>query len=79
MEAEKIIQLVSESSDPVVVAVRELHAPEKPPAGMEWVSGGAAPRCEGCATGDPYLDPAWPCATLETVAAVILEGGDEHG
>lgn len=77
MEAAKIIRLISESSDPMVIAVRELHASESPPPGKKWVSGGVRPHCAGCETGDPYLDPEWPCETLAVVAAV-LEGREGH-
>ena len=71
VEQGEIESLISGSSDPVVVAVRELHAPEEPPAGTVWVSGGAQPKCAGCSSGDPFDSPDWPCATLEAVAAAI--------
>lgn len=53
-----------------IAKIRELHSPMQPRAeGQVWM--GARPGhpkdvpCEGCATGDPYLDQAWPCETRE--------------
>jgi hypothetical protein len=47
--------------------VRRLHVPETPPEGNVWISGGTAPHCAGCSTGDPYLDPEWPCDTIRAL------------
>lgn len=52
-------------------AILDLHKPEAPPPGHSWVSGGAAPHCEGCSTGDPYLDPEWPCDTVTLIVAAL--------
>lgn len=49
--------------------IRELHSPTPIPEGNTWMGARKdhpedAP-CEGCATGDPYLDQTWPCATRQ--------------
>lgn len=55
----------------IVELIRAYHQPEQPPDGARWVSGGRAPHCAGCATGDPFLDPEWPCPTVR-----IIDGWD---
>lgn len=52
-------------------AVLDLHKPATPPPGHSWVSGGAAPKCEGCDSGDPFLDPDYPCDTVKAIAAAL--------
>jgi hypothetical protein len=32
------------------------------------------PKCDGCATGDPYLDPDWPCETRELADKGLADG-----
>lgn len=47
--------------------IRELHSPVPIPEGKRWMGGDGpddAP-CAGCRTGDPFLDPTWPCETRE--------------
>jgi len=48
-----------------IARVRAHHAPEDP----ERAAAGQETRCLGCRTGDPYLDPTWPCDTIR-----ILDG-----
>lgn len=52
-------------------AVLDLHVPWAPPEGAQWVSGGAASHCDGCATGDPFLDPDWPCPTVKAITSAL--------
>lgn len=42
-----------------LLAVLNIHVPFTPPVGTAWISGGRKPHCEGCATGDPFLDQSW--------------------
>lgn len=59
-------------AEAAITRVRELHKPEVPPEGSKWVSGGHGAHCEGCSTGDPFLDQPWPCPTI-----TALDGGEE--
>lgn len=46
-----------------IARVRAHHAPEDP----DRAAAGQETRCRGCMTGDPYLDPTWPCDTLRVL------------
>jgi hypothetical protein len=64
----------ADASAKLAVAIRavlDLHTPTAPPEGHSWVSGGKTPHCEGCASGDPYLDPDWPCPTVLAITAAF--------
>lgn len=50
--------------------LRELHAPEDVPKGLRYLDDTDVPKCKGCATGDPFLDPVWPCPTREIIDEV---------
>jgi hypothetical protein len=51
------------TAEQALEAIKQLHAPDYPPEGFRWTDGSTEPICGGCATGDPYLDPRWPCET----------------
>ena len=53
--------------------IEQLHPPDYPPEGHTWLSGSAEPICGGCATGDPFLDPYWPCETMKIINQVDEE------
>lgn len=50
-----------------IARVRELHKPEEPPPGQQWVSGGRVAKCAGCDTGNPFESPDWPCDTIQAL------------
>jgi hypothetical protein len=52
--------------------IRELHSPEPIPEGMVLMGHKEGETsCQGCATGDPFLDQTWPCETR-----MIADGED---
>lgn len=55
----------------IVDKLIELHSPTPIPEGKTWMGARRdhpedAP-CAGCSTGDPFLDPFWPCETREII------------
>jgi hypothetical protein len=58
---------LSEFTKSLCLRILDIHQPIAPPEGQYWLSGGTRPHCSGCATGDPFMDPGWPCQTVQSI------------
>lgn len=59
------------SDTEIVNRLIELHSPRPIPEGKTWMGGRPGhpedTPCEGCATGDPFMDEVWPCETRRII------------
>ena len=66
-EARQAAEARADAAEAAIARVRALHQPEQPPEGHQWVSGGRAPKCQGCSDGNPFTAPDWPCDTIRAL------------
>lgn len=58
----------AERAEAALKRVEDLHSPEEPPEGQQWVSGGRKPMCKGCGLDDPFEATYWvDCPTRAAI------------